>query len=154
MTADVAFWLANPAQNFGWELTGNEITGSTAKAFGSRQNTTAASRPLLTVYYRIPTAAGPVPTATRLFPVQPNPFNPSASIRYELAASERVTIVVFDSSGRRVKTLVDETLPSGAHEIVWHGEDAHGGRVASGVYVVKLATANAAPQTEKMVLLK
>jgi len=53
-----------------------------------------------------------------------------------------------------VKTLVDAVMPSGPNETVWHGDDTRGARVASGVYVVKLSTANAAPQTQKMVLLK
>jgi hypothetical protein len=154
MNNDVAFWLANPAQNFGWEIIGDESTGSTAKAFASRQNSTASVRPVLTVYYTIPSGVGASPAATRLYPVHPNPFNPSASIRYELASAQHVTVTVYDTAGRRVKTLVDETMPSGSHEIVWHGDDAHGARVASGVYVVKLVSANAAPMSEKMVLLK
>jgi hypothetical protein len=154
MTADVATWLADPAQNFGWAVIGNELTGSTAKAFGSRQNATAGNRPLLTIYYTIPSAAGPLPGALRLFPVHPNPFNPSASIRYELPSTERVTVTVYDAAGHVVKTLVAGVMPAGANEIVWHGDDAQGARVASGVYVVKLVTANAAPQMQKMVLLK
>lgn len=154
MTADVALWLANPAQNFGWAVIGNEVTGSTAKAFGSRQNVTTGSRPLLTVYYSIPSAAGALPTALRLLPVHPNPFNPSASIRYELPSTQRVTVTVYDVAGHTVKTLVDAVMPAGANEVVWHGDDTHGARVASGVYVVKLGTANATPQTQKMVLLK
>lgn len=154
MNADVAFWLANPAQNFGWEVVGNEVSAATSKAFASRQNATLANRPVLTVYYTTPTAAGGLPPALRLLPVHPNPFNPTASIRYELPATERVTLTVYDVSGRLVKTLVDGVMPAGANESVWQGEDARGARVASGVYVVKLSTANAAPQTQKMVLLK
>lgn len=155
LKVDVAFWLANPAQNFGWEIIGSEGTSSgTAKAFGSRQNSTVASRPALTVYYTIPTAAGGIPSALRLLPVHPNPFNPSATIRYELPAMEHVTLTVYDVSGRVVKTLVDGVMPSGANQVVWHGDDTRGARVASGVYVVKLGSAHAAPQTQKMVLLK
>src|SRR5712671_927772 len=75
MTADVASWLADPTQNFGWAVIGNELTASTAKAFGSRQNVTAGTRPLLTIYYTIPSAAGALPAALRLLPVHPNPFN-------------------------------------------------------------------------------
>jgi flagellar hook assembly protein FlgD len=86
--------------------------------------------------------------------VHPNPFNPSASIRYELAGSQRVSIIVYDTAGRRVRTLVDGVMPAGANETVWHGDDAHGMRVASGVYVLKMVTASGAAQTEKMVLLK
>ncbi|HKW14843.1 MAG TPA: DNRLRE domain-containing protein [Candidatus Krumholzibacteria bacterium] len=154
MNGDVAFWLANPAQNFGWEVTGNEVSNSTAKAFGSRQNATLASRPLLTIYYSIPSAAGPLPPVVQLFPVHPNPFNPSAAIRYQLAVSQHVSITVYDATGRMVSVLVDTVMPAGTNEIVWHGDDARGAHVASGVYVVKLVTANAAPLTQKMVLLK
>jgi hypothetical protein len=155
MNADVTAWLANASQNFGWEVVGNEVTGSTAKAFGSRQNATPSVRPTLTVYYTVPTAAGPSsPALTRLFPVHPNPFNPSASIRYQLPSTQRVTLTVYDVSGRIVKTLVDGVMLSGLNETVWHGDDTRGARVASGVYMVKLSTAHAAPQTQKMVLLK
>ena len=154
MTGDVAFWLANPAQNFGWEVTGNEVTSSTSKAFGSRQNATPASRPVLTIYYSIPSAAGALPPVVQLFPVHPNPFNPSAAIRYELASTQRVTITVYDATGRVVSVLVDAVMPAGTNEVVWHGDDARGAHVASGVYVVKLATEHAAPLTQKMVLLK
>jgi len=111
-------------------------------------------RPALTVYYTVPTAAGAAPALTHLFPVHPNPFNPSASIRYELAGAQRVTLTVYDMAGRVVKTLVNGVMPAGANETIWHGDDARGTRVASGVYVVKLSTAHGAPQTQKMVLLK
>jgi hypothetical protein len=154
MNADVAFWVQNPSSNFGWEVIGDAAVGG-AKKFESRESPTPANRPTLTVYYREgATAAGPLPDSVRLLPVHPNPFNPSASIRYELAATQHVTVTVYDAAGHVVKTLVDTVMPAGANEIVWHGDDARGARVASGVYVVKLGTANAAPQTRKMVLLK
>jgi len=154
MSADVAFWLANPAQNFGWELKGDEASASTAKAFASRQNSVSNIRPLLTVYYTIPTSAGPSPYQTRLFSARPNPFNPITTIRYELAATQWVTIHVYDATGRLVRTLVDGVEPAGSHELVWRGDEARGGRVASGVYLVKLSAANTAIQTMKVVLLK
>jgi hypothetical protein len=154
MNADVSFWLANPAQNFGWEVVGGETTFSSAKAFGSRENATAGSRPVLTVYYTIPTGVGSSPALTRLLPVHPNPFNPLASIRYELASTQRVSLIVYDTAGQRVKTLIDGVMPAGAHETMWHGEDARGARVASGVYVVRMVTASGAQATAKMVLLK
>ena len=155
ITVDVSSWVQNPSLNFGWEMIGDEVVSGGAKKFESRQSPTPANRPLLTIYYtETPTAAGPMPGAIRLFPVHPNPFNPSAGIRYELATTQHVTISVYDAAGRLVRTLVDGVMPAGANETVWHGEDARGERVASGVYVVRLMAANAAPRTEKMVLLK
>jgi hypothetical protein len=51
MVADVQSWLDDPDNNFGWLLLTNETVIQTARRFGSRENTTAANRPLLTVEY-------------------------------------------------------------------------------------------------------
>ncbi|MCA9730274.1 MAG: hypothetical protein KC729_21515, partial [Candidatus Eisenbacteria bacterium] len=45
---------------------------------------------------------------------------------------------VFDVSGRRVRTLVDRRLDSGAEALTWDGRDAHGATVTPGVYFVRL----------------
>src|SRR6266478_6941846 len=58
MVADVQDWLDNPATNFGWLVSGDESTSTTAKRFDTRES---ASPPLLTIQY---TAATPTPTAT------------------------------------------------------------------------------------------
>jgi len=51
MVADVQNWLTAPASNFGWILICDETTFSTARKFGSRENTTVANRPSLSVTY-------------------------------------------------------------------------------------------------------
>ncbi len=51
MVVDVQYWLANPGANFGWLVLGNESNPSTTKRFNSRENSAAASRPLLTVLF-------------------------------------------------------------------------------------------------------
>jgi hypothetical protein len=51
MVMDVQEWLNAPATNFGWIIRGNETLSQTAKRFDSRQNPTAANRPLLIVEY-------------------------------------------------------------------------------------------------------
>ncbi len=49
-----------------------------------------------------------------------------------------VKLDVYDVSGRRVTTLVDERLGAGEHRVEWDGMGAKGDRVASGVYWVSL----------------
>jgi hypothetical protein len=94
------------------------------------------------------------PTAgTRLAQNIPNPFNPSTTIRFSLAARERATVVVYDTSGRRVRTLLDETRSAGDHDVHWDGRDANGRSVSSGVYFYRL-TAGTVIESKKMVLLK
>lgn len=154
MTADVAAWESNPAQNFGWEIIGVESGFGTAKVFSTRNATTLVNRPSLTIYFTGPTPAGPLPPATRLFPVQPNPFNPTATIRYELARSARVTLDVYDAGGRLVRVLVQNDMPAGLHHVTWHGDDARRQRVASGVYFARLRVNNEPARVEKMVLVK
>jgi len=51
MVADVQGWVENPGTNFGWMLIGDETNIQTAKRFGARENSTAASRPQLTIVY-------------------------------------------------------------------------------------------------------
>ena len=50
---DVQTWVGNPAANFGWIARGNETVTNTALRFNSRQATTQANRPQLTVDYII-----------------------------------------------------------------------------------------------------
>jgi hypothetical protein len=68
----------------------------------------------------------------------PNPFKPETRIVYDLPSAQRVTLRVFDSGGRLVKTLVSETMPAGQHACVWQAEDDHGRRVPCGIYVYQL----------------
>jgi hypothetical protein len=52
MAADVQGWLDSPATNFGWIIIGNESAALTAKRFDAHES--AATRPILTVYYTVP----------------------------------------------------------------------------------------------------
>jgi len=56
MVADVQSWLDKPATNFGWLLLGDESTSKTARAFASKEDTTASNRPRLIVTYTPPKA--------------------------------------------------------------------------------------------------
>lgn len=94
-----------------------------------------------------------LPTETDLVAVVPNPFNPSTTIQYSLAAQSSVSIVVYDVAGRLVRELVNRTEPAGARRATWEGVDAQGVPVASGVYFVKMS-AGSFTRTMKMVLLK
>ena len=60
MVKDVQDWLLAPAANFGWIILGNETLSGSAKRFDSRQNPTAANRPLLIVEYQLNTLYFPI----------------------------------------------------------------------------------------------
>jgi flagellar hook assembly protein FlgD len=91
-----------------------------------------------------------------LGPNHPNPFNPQTTIPYFVPAGTspvRVRLVIYDTSGRSVRTLVDETQSGGARDVVWRGDDETGATVSSGIYFCVLQVGNER-RTQKLVMLK
>ncbi len=68
----------------------------------------------------------------------PNPFNPRTEIHFRLDRPGPARVEVFDLQGRRVRLLLDRTLPAGQHNVTWDGRDGGGRPVASGSYVFRL----------------
>jgi flagellar hook assembly protein FlgD len=83
----------------------------------------------------------------------PNPFNPLTTIRFVLPTASHATLEIVDVAGRHIRTLVDQSLAKGDHQVVWDGRDNHGNSVASGVYLYRLHS-DGLDQSRKMVLLK
>ncbi len=77
------------------------------------------------------TAGTFVPAAYALYQSRPNPARGTAVIAFDLPEDADVTLTIYDLSGRKVTTLVNETLPAGAHERPVAG-------LAPGVYVYRL----------------
>ena len=78
----------------------------------------------------------------------PNPFNPSTKIRYKIAESEFVSLVIYNILGKEVVTLVNEVQSPGSYSVVFSADNLPGG-----VYFFKLETQHFV-QTNKMLLLK
>jgi len=98
---------------------------------------------------------GPLPSVDpRLtLRVVPNPFNPVTHLQYSLPVSSPVRIGVYDLRGRCVRTLRDGVESEGRHTVAWDGNDDAGGRLASGLYLVRLSTSGG-QVTRRAVLLK
>jgi aminopeptidase N len=84
------------------------------------------------------TAAPVVSSGPRLLPNQPNPFNPSTLLRFELPTPASVSLRILDSRGRVVDVLRPGSLGAGPHSIRWMARDRRGVPVSSGVYRVQL----------------
>lgn len=94
-----------------------------------------------------------IPTATALMQNYPNPFNPATTIMYDVSRAGRVTIQIFDVSGRLISTLVDQNKEAGRYTIHWTGKDRNNASVPSGMYFYRMKAADEI-LTRKMILLR
>jgi len=83
----------------------------------------------------------------------PNPFNPTTTISFNLPEKSKVYAVIYDIQGNKIKTLVNDNIQAGYHNIEWNATDDHGNRVSAGIYFMNLQTGKFS-RTQKMVLLK
>ncbi|HET9253455.1 MAG TPA: FlgD immunoglobulin-like domain containing protein, partial [Candidatus Eisenbacteria bacterium] len=77
-------------------------------------------------------------TATPQMLGMPNPAKGRVTIRFTTQTPDgsagRVRLVIYDLSGRRIRSLVDESLSPGEHAVDWTCSSDAGNLVAPGVY--------------------
>lgn len=83
----------------------------------------------------------------------PNPFNLSTSIEFTLNSKSDVVLAIYNSIGRKVKSIIDKTLPAGSFTVEWNGTNDAGDIVSSGIYFYKIE-AGQISTSRSMVLLK
>jgi len=89
-----------------------------------------------------------LPTVFRLAQNYPNPFNPVTTINYDLAATVPVQLLVYNSLGQQVATLVNDTQPAGRYSFTFDASS-----LASGLYFYQLQ-AGEFNDLQKMMLVK
>lgn len=78
----------------------------------------------------------------------PNPFNPSTKINYDLPFDGKVSIKIFDMTGKEVSTIVNEFKTAG-----YYTSDFNASDLGSGVYFYTISAGNFST-TKKMMLIK
>jgi hypothetical protein len=78
----------------------------------------------------------------------PNPFNPSTTIRYNLPQSSYVTIEVYNITGQKIQTLLNDKMAAGSHQIEFNAQN-----LSSGVYFYRIE-AGEFQDVKKMILIK
>jgi hypothetical protein len=89
---------------------------------------------------------GALPTTYALYQSRPNPAKGSATIAFDLPEDAEVTLTVYDINGRKIATVVNETLPAGEHE-------TEVSSLAPGVYVYRME-AGEFSAARKMVIIE
>jgi glycosidase len=88
------------------------------------------------------------PSASLLLENFPNPFNASTTIRFSLPSTGPARMHLYDITGQRIRTLVDDIRVAGEHTIA-----VDVGSQASGVYLARLRQGTRT-ETRRMLLLK
>ncbi|MCA9758392.1 MAG: T9SS type A sorting domain-containing protein [Candidatus Eisenbacteria bacterium] len=70
--------------------------------------------------------------------VHPNPFNSELTIRLAIHRRQFVSVDVYDLQGRHIRQVAAERLDPGYKSIPWDSTNEDGGRVATGIYLVKV----------------
>ncbi|HYQ96437.1 MAG TPA: T9SS type A sorting domain-containing protein [Candidatus Eisenbacteria bacterium] len=73
--------------------------------------------------------------------VSPNPINPGGELSFYVGTSGRVTVRLFDTSGRWIRTILDApALPVGSHHVTIDARGGRGPSLASGIYLYRVET--------------
>jgi hypothetical protein len=94
-----------------------------------------------------------VPNSFCLSQNYPNPFNPETYIDFSVPTDEKISLKIYNIRGQLVKTLMDEEVKAGRHTVKWDGTNQDNQKVASGIYLYRLAS-QTYKQTRRMVLVK
>lgn len=124
---------------------------STLPSGGSGVNPAGSNPPISKFSFRVyPFSFNSDPVTANIITLNnyPNPFNPETAISYYLPFSGRITLKVYDISGKELAVLADGIQPEGAHKIKFTA-----GNLSSGVYFYKLVTENKT-LVRQMILLK
>jgi hypothetical protein len=87
-----------------------------------------------------------VPTKFNISQNYPNPFNPTTKIDYDLPRDSKVSIKLYDITGREVSTLVNEPKTAGYYTV-----DYNAATLSSGTYFYRIVAESSG---ENFVLIK
>jgi PKD repeat protein len=78
-----------------------------------------------------------------------------STLTFRLSQSGSVKVQMFDVNGRLIRTLMDESFAAaGYHDLTIDNRNANGGKVAAGVYFVRVASQHDGTETQKLTIVK
>ena len=83
----------------------------------------------------------------------PNPFNPETIINYSLPKQSNVKLIIYNSLGQEIISLVNNIQPAGNQSVKWNGNNRSGQKVTSGIYFYRLTT-EGYTAIKKMIMIK
>ncbi len=160
---DDTHWLQIASYKTHTELTGQGTTSSPSQYIYTDKNASAG----MNYIYRLTEASitgtiniigttsvnETVPVSTQLFTAYPNPFNPTTTLKYNLAKDNHITMTVYDVLGRQIKQLINQKQPAGEYSVQWNGSTDSGQLTPSGTYLIQMNTGNTT-HSQKVLFIK
>ena len=87
-------------------------------------------------------ATGIVETEVINSNVYPNPFTDMATFSFELEETTNVKIVIFDMTGKIIKTVANGEFSQGTNKVQWNGNTDSDAPAAAGVYYYRIEAGN------------
>ena len=112
-----------------------------------------------TYYYQAKTITGIIPhdqfiAGFTLYQNYPNPFNGSTTIPFRLLTRSRISITIYDITGKEVIRLIEnQSYAPGEHEVKWNSLTNTGKEVSSGIYLYEF-TAGSFRKVKKLLLIE
>jgi photosystem II stability/assembly factor-like uncharacterized protein len=79
----------------------------------------------------------------------PNPFNPSTKINFSVPLKTFVKIILYDVTGREVKSIIEQEMDEGNYELQLNSNG-----ISSGVYYYKMITSSGFNAVNKLIIIK
>lgn len=89
-----------------------------------------------------------LPLSFHLSQNYPNPFNPTTNIDFALPVDTKVSIILYDITGKQIKSILNQILNPGYHTICLNVSD-----LSTGIYFYRMVTGNFI-QTKKLMIMK
>jgi len=70
--------------------------------------------------------------------IVPNPLSASTTISFSLPQTQIVSFKIYDLDGRLIRTLANEVMPIGTHELLWNAHDENRNMVSAGIYFLQI----------------
>jgi len=83
--------------------------------------------------------------------IVPNPFSNSTKITFSLFQSQKISVSIFDMTGRLVKIIASAQMQAGTNQLTWNTKDEKGNAVSAGIYFLQIQTENYS-ETKKLLV--
>ncbi len=135
------------SEEYFWKVSAIDLAGAVTECQSFFKFITSATA------IQVKEHANTSPDEFALFQNYPNPFNPETSISFQIPKSCHVEIKIFNTVGQEIRTLIDEKIDAGYHQISWDGKDNSGKKVGTGIYIYQLK-ADEFVAVRKMVMIQ